>query len=128
VLCAQQLGIIDEHGNLLSKEWPPARLVRRWIWMTTIGGYGPRSAAQNSAGINLLQRQTMATKATVSDIHPVSEELKDFRALQARLLAGAAERIHADIERAIELGMIDEQGSRLWKEWPPDMQPGAQRT
>jgi len=70
----------------------------------------------------------MATKATVSDIHPVSEELKDFRALQARLLAGAAERIHADIERAIELGMMDEQGSSLWKEWPPDMQPGAQRT
>ena len=69
----------------------------------------------------------MATKATVSDVQPVSKELEDFRALQKRLLAGAAERIHADIQRAIELGVIDEHGNRLSKEWPPDMQPGAKR-
>jgi len=69
----------------------------------------------------------MATKTIVSDAQPASEELEDFRALQKRLLAGAAERIHADVQRLMELGVIDEQGNRLSKEWPADMQPGAKR-
>jgi len=69
----------------------------------------------------------MATKAIVSDAQSVGEELENFRALQARLLAGARNRIHADIQRAIELGVIDEHGNVLSKEWHPDMQPGAER-
>jgi hypothetical protein len=69
----------------------------------------------------------MASKATVSDAQPASEELEDFRALQKRLLAGAAERIHADVQRAQELGLIDEQGNLRFTDLPEDMQPGAKR-
>jgi hypothetical protein len=69
----------------------------------------------------------MATKATISGVEPVSEELEDFRALQARLLAGAAERIHASVERAQQLGLIDEHGNLLFTDLPEDMQPGAER-
>jgi hypothetical protein len=69
----------------------------------------------------------MAAKAIVSDAQPAREELEDFRALQKRLLAGAAERIHADVQRLMELGVIDEKGNRLSREWPADMQPGAKR-
>jgi len=69
----------------------------------------------------------MATKTTISGAEPVSKELEDFRALQARLLEGAAERIQADMERARQLGLIDKDGNRISKEWPPDMQPGAKR-
>lgn len=69
----------------------------------------------------------MATRATISGAEQVSKDLEDFRSLQARLLAGAAERIQADLQRARELGIIDEDGNRISKEWPPDMQPGAKR-
>jgi len=55
----------------------------------------------------------MATKTTISGAEPVSKELEDFRALQARLLAGAEERIQADMQRARELGVIDEHGNRI---------------
>lgn len=69
----------------------------------------------------------MAIKATVSDTQPVSEDLEDFRALQKRLLAGAAERIHAHVQRAQELGLIDDRGNLLFTDLPEDMQPGAKR-
>jgi len=69
----------------------------------------------------------MATKAIVSDAQSVSEELENFRALQARLLAGARNRIHADIQRAIELGVIDEHGNVLSKEWHTGRQTGFRR-
>jgi hypothetical protein len=69
----------------------------------------------------------MATKATFSGAEPVSEELEDFRALQARLLAGGAERIHASVARAQQLGLIDEHGNLLFTDLPEDMQPGAER-
>lgn len=65
----------------------------------------------------------MATKTTISGAEPVSEERENFRALQSRLLAGAAERIHADMEHARQLGLIDEHGNRISKEWPAEMRP-----
>jgi hypothetical protein len=70
----------------------------------------------------------MATKRTFTGAEPVSQELEDFRALQARLLAGAAERIYADMERARELGIIDEHGNLISEEWPAEMRPTESST
>jgi hypothetical protein len=50
-----------------------------------------------------------------------------FRALEARLLAGAVQRIHADMVEAKRLGLIDEEGRRIESEWPVEMQTGAER-
>ncbi len=50
-----------------------------------------------------------------------------FRALEARLLVGAAQRIHADVERAKRLGLIDEEGRRIAADFPEEMQVGAER-
>jgi hypothetical protein len=47
----------------------------------------------------------------------------NFDAVIARVLSGARDRIQADIRRAEELGIIDEHGNRVSKEWPPEMQP-----
>jgi len=69
----------------------------------------------------------MATKAEVHDHSPTVDDLEQVRATEARVLAGAAERIHAEVERAKKLGIIDEQGRLLSKELPDDMQPGAKR-
>jgi hypothetical protein len=69
----------------------------------------------------------MATEPRVIESSSAESELEDFRALQARLLAGAAERIHASVERAQQLGLIDEHGNLLFTDLPEDMQPGAER-
>jgi hypothetical protein len=69
----------------------------------------------------------MATDARVIESSSTESELEDFRALQARLLAGAAERIHAEVKRAQQLGLIDEDGNLLFTDLPEDMQPGAER-
>jgi hypothetical protein len=50
-----------------------------------------------------------------------------FRALEARLLDGAAQRIHADVVEAKRLGLIDEEGHRIALELPAEMQAGAGR-
>jgi hypothetical protein len=57
----------------------------------------------------------------------IKVQRESFEALEARLLAGAAVRIRADIEEAQRLGIIDEHGNLLSDELPEDMQPGAQR-
>jgi hypothetical protein len=44
-----------------------------------------------------------------------------FRALEARLLGGAAQRIHVDVERAKRLGLIDNEGRRSATELPEEM-------
>ncbi len=57
-----------------------------------------------------------------------SEGFEDFRTLQARILAEASERIQADLQRARELGIIDEYGNRISKDWPAEMQPTESST
>jgi hypothetical protein len=69
----------------------------------------------------------MATKPRELDTARVADDLAHVREVEARVLAGAYERIHADMERARQLGLIDEHGNRISKEWPVDMQPGAKR-
>lgn len=60
--------------------------------------------------------------------NPANEvEPDSFPSLQARLLAGAAERIHADVEEAKRRGLIDGTGRRVSSELPKDMQPGAKQ-
>ena len=54
-------------------------------------------------------------------------ELDSFRELQARLLKGASERIHADIEEAQRRGLIDATGKRTSRDLPEDMLPSAKR-
>jgi hypothetical protein len=44
-----------------------------------------------------------------------------------RLLAGAQERISADVAEAVRLGLIDNEGNLLFDDLPEDMQPGAKR-
>jgi hypothetical protein len=55
------------------------------------------------------------------------DDLRHIREVEARVLAGAAQRINEQLERARQLGLIDEHGNRLFSDLPEDMQPGAQR-
>jgi hypothetical protein len=57
------------------------------------------------------------------DKAPVVGDLAHMREVEARVLAGAYERIHADLERARQLGVIDKHGNRISKEWPLEMRP-----
>jgi len=50
-----------------------------------------------------------------------------FESLQARLLLGAEQRIHSDVEQAMRMGLIDGQGRRTSTELPDEMMPGAER-
>jgi hypothetical protein len=54
-------------------------------------------------------------------------ELDTFHALEARLMKGAAERIHADVQEAQRRGLIDASGKRTSHELPEDMLPRAKR-
>ncbi len=47
--------------------------------------------------------------------------------MEVRLLAGAKERINADVAEAMRLGLIDAEGNLLFDDLPDDMQPGANR-
>ena len=69
----------------------------------------------------------MATKPEVLDSLPTADETTDFDKVLARVLSGAAERIHASVEHAQQLGIIDATGNLISKDLPKDMQPGAQR-
>jgi hypothetical protein len=69
----------------------------------------------------------MATKPRELDSPPVADDLAHMREVEARVLAGAYERIHASVERAKQLGLIDDKGNLLFTDLPDDMQPGAQR-
>jgi hypothetical protein len=57
---------------------------------------------------------------------PIRDEREDFRILVARMLERGAERVHADIEGAQQLRIIDGHGNLLSKELPADMQPDAE--
>jgi hypothetical protein len=65
----------------------------------------------------------MATNPKVLDPSQTAGEGEDFDAVIARVLSGARERIQADMQRARELGIIDEHGNRISKEWPAEMGP-----
>jgi hypothetical protein len=54
-------------------------------------------------------------------------DVDTFRALETRLLAGAAERIHADVQEAQHKGLIDAEGRRIPRNLPEDMLSGAKR-
>jgi hypothetical protein len=69
----------------------------------------------------------MATKPRELDTPPVADDLAHMREVEARVLAGAYDRIHASVERAKQLGLIDDKGNLLFTDLPDDMQPGAQR-
>jgi hypothetical protein len=69
----------------------------------------------------------MATNPKVLEPIPAADDLAHVREVEARVLAGAYERVHAEVVRMQQLGIIDEHGNRISKQWPPDMQPGAQR-
>ena len=55
------------------------------------------------------------------------EYLAEHRALMARVLEEGGKRIRRSVERLEALGIVDKDGSRLKKELPADMQPGADR-
>jgi hypothetical protein len=67
----------------------------------------------------------MATAAKPDLSIPAHEET--FDEMEARLLAGARERIRADVAEAERLGLIDAAGNLLFEDLPEDMQPGAKR-
>jgi hypothetical protein len=54
-------------------------------------------------------------------------DVDTFRALETRLLKGAAERIHADVQEALRRGLIDAKGRRIPRKLPEDMLSGAKR-
>ena len=67
----------------------------------------------------------MATAAKPDLAVPAHQET--FDEMEARLLAGAQQRINADVADAMRLGIIDAEGHRIDKELPYEMQPGAKR-
>ncbi len=69
----------------------------------------------------------MATKPRELDTPPVADDLAHMREVEAHVLAGAYDRIYASVERAKQLGLIDDKGNLLFTDLPDDMQPGAQR-
>lgn len=75
----------------------------------------------------MLQRPTTATKPRELETPPVADDLAHMREVEARVLAGAYERIHAEMERARQLGIIDEHGNRISKGLPPEMETGNLR-
>ncbi len=68
----------------------------------------------------------MAAKPRELGTSPVVDDLAHVQEVEARVLAGAYERIHADMERARQLGFIDEHGNRISKEWPVEMRPSTE--
>jgi hypothetical protein len=69
----------------------------------------------------------MATSSTLK-IEPVtSAEAESFDVRHARVFAGAAARIHADIAEMRRRGLIDAEGNPTSDELPDDMKPGALR-
>jgi len=87
----------------------------------------PRWYSEALVDVDWSERQTMATKSEVLDVLPAADPLAHSREVEARVLAGAYERIHAEVVRAQQLGIIDEHGNLLCDDLPDDMQPGAQR-
>ena len=72
----------------------------------------------------MIPEAEVATNPKVLEPTPTAEDdLAHMRDVEARVLAGAHERIHAEVVRAQQLGIIDEHGNLLSKEWPPEMQP-----
>jgi hypothetical protein len=67
----------------------------------------------------------MATAAKPDLAAPAHQET--FEEMEARLLAGAQQRINADVAEAMRLGLIDAEGNLLFDDLPEDMQPGAKR-
>jgi hypothetical protein len=70
----------------------------------------------------------METKPRDLDPSPVADDLAHMREVEGRVLAGAYERIHASVERAKQLGLIDDHGNCISKEWPPEMRPTESST
>lgn len=69
----------------------------------------------------------MAIKPRERNLSSVAGGLAHMREVEARVLAGAYGRIHASVERAKQLGLIDDKGNLLLTDLPDDMQPGVQR-
>ena len=69
----------------------------------------------------------MAIAIKVKANSEVEADREPIDALIDRMLAGAKDRIHADVLEAQRLGIIDAQGNLLSNELPDDMRPGAQR-
>jgi hypothetical protein len=65
----------------------------------------------------------MATNPKVFESSATSDKREDFDSVIARVLLGARERIQAEMQPARELGIIDEDGNRISKEWPAEMRP-----
>lgn len=55
------------------------------------------------------------------------EYLAEQERILADVMAEGEKRIHRTFAKAVALGIIDQNGNRLRKELPPDMQPGADR-
>lgn len=63
----------------------------------------------------------MATNAKVLEPITAAEDLAHMREVDAPVLPGAYDRIRAEVLRAEQLGIIDERGNRISKEWPQEM-------
>ena len=68
-----------------------------------------------------LRRTAAASRVTVSGVD--FDDPAAVASLNKALLKGAAERIHAAVKGQKKANIIDEQGRRIRKQLPPDMQP-----
>ena len=55
------------------------------------------------------------------------DDEQELDELTARVIAAGDQKLQAQIEEAIRLGIIDEQGNLLKRELPEDMREGAER-
>ena len=55
------------------------------------------------------------------------DDERELDELTARVIAAGDKKLQAQIEEAVRLGIIDEQGSLLKRELPEDMREGAER-
>lgn len=65
-------------------------------------------------------------RSTAERITPEYRSDRADREVKRNILAG--ERIRASHDKAVAFGIIDENGKRIKKDLPPDMQPGSERS
>jgi hypothetical protein len=56
-----------------------------------------------------------------------AEFLAEQEVIERRVREEGARRIRASVEKLIAMGIVDKDGKRIKKEFPADMQPGADR-
>lgn len=74
----------------------------------------------------MIPEKPIDTRSTAERITPEYRAARAVRESKREILA--TERIQASRAKAVALGIVDQNGRRIKKDLPPDMQPGGDRS